>query len=1143
MDRHELEELFRSLSDGPAILFLGQATLREYAGEDLFLATCNTRFNLENGASLGDLLDRWKNENPAQLGSLLHNISMRIAVPETLESVGRIPWNAVVTSCFHEVVDRAFEADWRTVGPVLDVRSPAEPRSRQRLNLFKLFGSVVSDRADEQPPWNSLQLLQRRAQALQILGRLPELVTPKGVLLIDGLGHNDWIGSEDLAGQIASLGHNQAHLFGVDANRGGLGSLELLAKAGKLRLHQEPLFQVIDRGFAVGLFRPDEQLRDWREGVRLGLRSGKERVFEPAGWRRLTRGLPVLSDADIETPPPFASQEENYKAFREFVYGSHRTPRWLQFNRGFQFRRPRFQDLVELVDAELSKPRLKEKPILLAGQSGVGKSIALADLALTMRRKKWQVIFLAKTYTEIDYAQIGAVCEDLEAIDDNSTLIIWDALNDAHTYERLSMYLASRGRKALVVGSAYSKSPNDQGVEYAPTMDKREAEMFLSHLRRIDDRIVEGVSSAEFEQRHFLAWLWRLLPEVRGTLRAGLLREYEHSEQSLDEKQLLNQQAAQPRPGSFSALLKEALGDAFPEAFDDSVSIDLRDASGRDAEKVQRLSGLIIIPGRYGQDVPVELVLRCLGAEGFELLRKALQKVPVYQWIEDERGNQLVGARHRIEAEIIARARFTREEELDVIKLLIKNVRLRSDWQIWNAEVDFVQRMLRAIGPDSERNPRAAELETIADTLSELRGFSGNRSHPYLLFQEGHFRREAILRLRNELLQSTDVTGHAMRMIDQYDKAREALEQCELAYQTTDQPRRHAHALSFLHTEFASLFSYAQEIQADIAKKEPNSKAIDFLNKTLREGFSEAVRHCKLASLYSSDNAYPADVRFRVIKARLNKAEDESRVELVSELCDVLDENSWGHEPERYNRRRLELAGILQDDALRVEALASLTKLGSLDGHYFLAWNKIFFPDRTFRSRPDILDGLNDVESLGRHAMLNQRLVRLYCRAWWQAFGNPDLFDKERVTAKLTKTQWETFGEWLAQRVSFAEEANVHARFFYAWALFQCGEYGKAEDQFRILDRDTSTGKYRVIRLATWCDDRGDPITCEGTIRRTAAGSERGFVYVPRIRREVPFQMRDFSGQDLTRGERLNDFYISFNFLGPIADPVRHFKR
>jgi hypothetical protein len=1140
----KLNQLCSAISEGPAILFLGQEVLHTYAGEDLFLSTCAARFGLPGVGTYKALLTSWQKEDPPQLGAILHNISMRLAVPEALETVAQLPWNAVITSCFHDVIERALYAEWRTVGAVLGRQSPADPRSRQRLHVFKLFGTVVSDKEEEQPPRSPLRLIQRQATANEMLAKLPELVTPRGVLLIDGFGTQDWISSEGLAAQVALLGEGQAHLFDANANPERLGTLGLLVDAGKLTIHNEPLSELIARARHAGLLRPDAHVREWTEGVRVQTRSGNERTFDPAGWRQLTRGLPVLSDADLESPPPFPSQEDKYKAFREFVYGTHGTPRWPQLNCGFQFRRPQFHRLVEAVDSELSKARLKERPVLLCGQSGVGKTIALADLALAMRRKKWHVLFLARTYAELDYAQVGAVCEALEAIDNTSTLLIWDALAEGRSYEMLSTYLASRGRKALVVGSAYAADTKYQCVEYEPRMTHQEAVEFWDHLKRIDNRIVEGVDPRDFEQRHFLAWLWRLLPEVRGTIRAGLLREYEVYEEGLD-KQLLEPQPAYVRPGTFGALLKEALGDAFPTAFDESATVDVRDASGREAAKVQRLSGLILIPGRYGQDVPIDLLLRCLGTEGFDLLRKALKKVAVYQWVEDERGNPSIGARHRVEADIMVRARFTREEEMEVIQLLIGSVRLRSEWQLSNPEVAFVQNLLRAVGPDSLRDPSAAELESLADTLKELRDNSGSRAHPQLLFQEGHFRREALLRLRNDLASTPDVMRHVMRMIDQYQKARDALQQCDLAYQTTDQPRRHAYALSFLHTEFATLFGYAQDLQADVAQRDPQSDALPLLNNALQEGFDEAIRHCKLASLYSSDNAYPADVRFRVTKARLARADDKSRLALVSELCDVLDEESWTHEPERYERRRLELAELIGDESLRANALAALTTLGSLEGHYFLIWNQIFYADRTFRGRAEVMDGVSAIDRLGQPAMLDRRMVRLYCRAWWQAFGNPRLFapESERITAALSHDQWDRYASWLAQRVSFSDDASVHARFAYAWALYQCERFREAEDQFRTLDRETSAGKYRVIRLATWCDEKGAPIACDGTVRRAQADSARGYVYVPRIRREIPFQVRDFADQELSRGERMIDFYISFNFLGPLADPVRYWRR
>src|SRR3954452_24173696 len=52
VDRTELENLCRAIAEGPAVLFLGQTTLQEYAGEDLFLSTCTARFNIEGTPTL-----------------------------------------------------------------------------------------------------------------------------------------------------------------------------------------------------------------------------------------------------------------------------------------------------------------------------------------------------------------------------------------------------------------------------------------------------------------------------------------------------------------------------------------------------------------------------------------------------------------------------------------------------------------------------------------------------------------------------------------------------------------------------------------------------------------------------------------------------------------------------------------------------------------------------------------------------------------------------------------------------------------------------------------------------------------------------------------------------------------------------------
>ena len=54
--------------------------------------------------------------------------------------------------------------------------------------------------------------------------------------------------------------------------------------------------------------------------------------------------------------------------------------------------------------------------------------------------------------------------------------------------------------------------------------------------------------------------------------------------------------------------------------------------------------------------------------------------------------------------------------------------------------------------------------------------------------------------------------------------------------------------------------------------------------------------------------------------------------------------------------------------------------------------------------------------------------------------------------------------------------------------------------------------------------------------------SDKAWVYVPQIRREVSLRPSDFLNQTVRVNEPLDDFFIAFNFRGPIADPSRFYK-
>ena len=174
-DRRDLCE---RLVKGPAVLFLGQGYLGlRSGGNDPYLNAIAEKFSLAPISSYHDLLGNWPSHDRERLFSALHNISQRIAVPDWLETAAKLHWNAVVTSAFDEVLERALRADWRRVEAIWNsTGEPEDPRDRANLHVFKLFGSVTSNRPDEQPPVDDISFMERSRDAVAMLDRIPSLV-------------------------------------------------------------------------------------------------------------------------------------------------------------------------------------------------------------------------------------------------------------------------------------------------------------------------------------------------------------------------------------------------------------------------------------------------------------------------------------------------------------------------------------------------------------------------------------------------------------------------------------------------------------------------------------------------------------------------------------------------------------------------------------------------------------------------------------------------------------------------------------------------------------------------------------------------------------------------------------------------------
>lgn len=1142
----QYEQLFSQLGSGPSVLLMGQDLLRRYAGEDYFLTTCQSRFGLSSADDYSDLIANCSDDETTM--AMLHNISSRIAVPESMDLLASLPWNCVLTSSFHDVLDRALgAAEWRQLQPVIDgANSPSDPRNKLRLCLFKLYGCVTREKDSEWPPMTRLQKLQRDSIASEMLSDLHSVVTPKGTLVIDSLAANDWLQRDTLVQAVSRLGVGQVHLFNAtdeDLNHVGL---QLLQEEERVCFHRDSFAEALGKVSKDSVGKLFGEGKGWTDGVQLTLPSGKKHTFSPSDWRRLTNGLVVLSDDDASKQYQFNSDDERYRRFKDFLYGTHGVPDWQAFASGMAFRRSEFNTLQKIVHERLERQRLNEKPILIVGQSGTGKSVALAELAVMMRKKNWPVVYFGRNESDIDAEVVSALATDLDGMESTPLLLIWDASVGPDSFASLTNLFASHGRKVVVVGAAYQESDKAVCVPFSEIMQHEDAERFLDHLKSFDESLVAGISPKDFERRNFWAWLWRLLPESRGQLRLGLLSEAENYFQSLEHS--FREQAVQApvAQGTLGALLQQAGIDIVQS--DQTEKMNLRNARGEAASKVETLSGLILVPGSFGEDVPVDLVLRCLGREGFPILQTALKNVPVFRWSEDDRGNHLLGARQQIEASVFVWSTFSKSEQFDFMLELLGSVQARGDWRQFNPEVTFALNLLRSIGPDSTRGTTGAELVTLADVVKKIIDQSGANINPWLAFQEGYLRREALKHRRGEInwKDVVSVSSGVNDFMGQYSLAAEALERAETAYGTTSDPKLNRR-LSQIHTEYAGLCGIAQDLQNRVSEMPESDGVLSHVAEQLRFGYEDAVRHCKKAVRLDTENVYSLDVQFRVIKNELSLTQQQGEVptdvhaEMVSELCDVLGNEAWDLSPDYFGQRKLEFADIIGDSALRTEALKELADAGSFAGEYLLAWKNIYYADRQWRPDHEIDEALGRIESL--QSVDDAKLLRLYTNAWWHRFAKADLFDRksERKTVRLSSVQWEHYAKWLSKRVRKHDDVSPRTQFLYAWALFQIGDFAESGARFKQLDQSVFAGAFRVVRLALWSDEDGKPVVCSGTIRRMSEG-RKGWVYVPALRKTIPFQPSDFKSEKLFVNQPLPEFHIAFNFRGALADPARNYS-
>lgn len=1117
----------------PVIAILGQLSGWSFEHPDPVLTSSLTSMR-RTGIDWKSLLSR--DQLPPNFYEWMAERFTRRAPSSELQAIADTPLSAIFTSSIDPGLINLITTNGREPTPVL-VGDPAPPivRSRRRPPVFYLFGRAGSGSPDFQPPMSLQALAQRRLRhATAMLRAVNEAATAVGLIVIDGfLPQSDWLRAEDL---LALLGTS--------------------AKGGVLWCGPEPELTGDDQETYLGLIRDEIVLRDPRsfgevmsvvraQGYQSTLHqwddpeivtlANNKKLITSAKLRLATQASATIIDDSLGAFLPPLSAALQQSAFNSF----HAVPSGIRsriegVRRGFAIARDFEAELTEKVSNALAHHSRERGAIVVHGQSGVGKSVALARLASSIRERRAAAVLFAmdRMVQPIEVSDFLAEVDRLGA----ATLLIVDATLAPARYDDLLHALRSRGHRAVIVGSSYRLESSIVSGG-AGRLIAAPAELSLAEQDKLLQlsKTFGSAKGAAVNLPNALARFYWDLPGSRAHISYGLGREARATESALRARG--HNISPIRRTGDIGeALIRAGYTAPIAPLFDDNDSdLGLQETSST----ASRVIDYVMVVSRLYKAVPVNLLLRTVtdsalnseGGIGIDVIRSLFEDQDIFRWRfgDDEGEELLVSARLQLEAELICNRRMGGPlgEAARLLQLIRVSYRAGPEG---HEETKFLADIVYAMGPDgpfAERYKDSyAELARALTTLRERHGVLNAR----LILQEATLRRTYI--------RTHEVPADEKATL--LDEASRAVDDALAAIAGAGERRLYAsrRTRDNLWVERAATYGY---LATDSAQQGKRPEEIWASYRAARDAVRMATGRV--------DTYFPLDIALWMPLQILREASnlrDADRAELEADVRSSLDAVEPSGLPpsqlERFQRQRLGLGEVLGDAPLSEAAFTQLAHLGSSAGFYLRARS-------VAPTRPD------DGEKADHAQQRAAAAARDYLRKHYDRIQSDP-----RSLILLLGCEWIVdTGRWLfrgtRQPLPHSNDSILRCRSLLI-DLFAATPEG-TQPRYRYLDnvlnwlaideagaianwrelaRDTEyIEQGRVQNRHTLTDKSGVPRLFTGIVERQI-GSDRWSVFVSDLGRRVDFAHGRQNRTDITIGLTIRDFAISFNYIGPIVD-------
>ena len=1122
-------ELLRSIVEEkrPMVLLLGQDAWVESKHGDMLLTSALDKLGKAGEPRSGWLSMLADEPLPPDHYEWLAERFERRVQPSSVEILCELPWGAVFTSSVDPTLTELFSRRGRTVEPILtESQHPRAARSTVRPPLYYLFSRAGERDPNAQPPVDRVDLNARRTRdAIPLLNRMLDTATSLGTIIVDGLWKgNGWLRFEDVLGALSGAASGQILWFGGRPNLDGdeRATFARMERKGQILIHPMRLGTTIAELRALD-WLPEISVVGSEEANIVSFGDGNFIEVTPEERLQVETVASVVDDSWTGFLPPLGP-DSRYDAFRRF-HGDLGGARLLVegVRREFAIERDFERQLIHVVYEALEDHAKLRSPIIVDGQSGTGKSVALARVVVRIREEqRAPVLYSVGRVPQLD--EVSGFCQAVEKAQANATLIVCDANRDVDSYNELLSGLRSRGRRVVVLGSQYRAISDNGQLRYR----RVEAPSILSRPERqkLEDLLTQYVGDTRLDQmdtQHFLAFLYRYLPASRPRIGSGLGAEARAAVQLLRERGSQSRDVV-PITQLHQQLIEKGFVSAFEPVFADFQETD-EGAPGR-------VIDFVMVCGRLGCPVPVDLVLRAASHHRHRidsaLISSLFRELDLLRWESSEpEGNEWVLLpRLRLEADLICRRRLGNPRaESSLIVELISCVRQGIDNK---HEVDFLLHLLQQVGTDGLGQSRYKHAYIdFARALTDLREHS-NIADPRLILQESVFRRSAIREGQVDDDLSLDLLEEARNSIQ---TALDEIDRNPLL--ATRRARQN------LLGERAAVYGFLAR-NREKQKKSPTEIWLAY------QAAKVAIRE----AISSSDNYYPYDVSLWT-PADLFKSEmltESQKEELVADIYSRLDQIEHDTlspiQQAKFWERQAKVGATLRNHKLSDEAYLNLEESGSTAGYFirareyapYLNADKVEVDDMADVEKARyVTDYLNTHFDKIEH---DERCLWLLLENQWIAEMQRRPLRGERQPLPTGDARRRILMTVQALNRAAGVSARFGTRYLEAVLTWMEGEYFEAREMFRLLYTETDDVYYgRTFRRHLISNEDGSVSVFSGRIEGQRGGQGRWGIRVDELNQIVALLDRDFPLDNISYGRTLSKFAVAFNFIGPIADP------